>query len=468
MSGEVLTLSDSEARRVLEYEEGHFGDLKSRETSPSAISEAVSAFANADGGELFIGVDEKDRERLPRRWRGFTRVEDANAHVQVLGELFPLGANYSFSFLQHGEKSGFLLHVEIPKSRTIIKATSGMPFVRRGAQKLSINTDDKLRQLERNKGISSYESETVAVGADVITNSATTIGFMLEVIPTAEPDVWLRKNSVLIEDLPTVAGILLFADEPQAVLPKQSGIKVYRYGTTAGEGTRETLMGDPISIEGSAYDLIHTAVAKTEELIAATPTLGAEGLESVRYPTVTLHEIITNAVLHRDYSIPDDIHVRIFDNRVEVVSPGVLPGHITETNFLQERFSRNGVIVRLINKFPNPPNKDVGEGLNSAFAAMKSMRLREPELRQLEHSVIVYIRHTRLASPEDAVMDHLSRNHQITNAEGRDLTGLRSDDTMKNVFGRLRDRKQIEMVPGTRGRSSAWRKVVADDQITGE
>ena len=151
--------------------------------------------------------------------------------------------------------------------------------------------------------------------------------------------------------MPTVTGVVLFSDEPQTLLPKRSGIKISRYKSMLGEGTRETLAGDPISIEGSAYDLIHSAVEKTKEIISGIPTLGEHELEEVSYPPETLHEIITNAVLHRDYSIADDIHVRIFDNRVEVESPGTLPGHITEENILTERFARNSAIVRLINKF---------------------------------------------------------------------------------------------------------------------
>jgi ATP-dependent DNA helicase RecG len=65
------------------------------------------------------------------------------------------------------------------------------------------------------------------------------------------------------------------------------------------------------------------------------------------------------------------VHIRIFDNRIDVESPGRLPAHITPENILKERFARNPTLVRLINKFPNPPNKDVGEGLNTAFAAME-------------------------------------------------------------------------------------------------
>jgi ATP-dependent DNA helicase RecG len=76
---------------------------------------------------------------------------------------------------------------------------------------------------------------------------------------------------------------------------------------------------------------------------------------------------------------------------------------------LDEQFARNGALVRLINKFPNPPNKDVGEGLNTAFDAMKRLRLKPPTLEELNNSVVVYIRHEALATPEQTVMDYLER-----------------------------------------------------------
>lgn len=457
MSGEVFTISDEQFENVLNYEEGHFGDVKAIETTPARMSEWVSSFANTDGGELYLGIDE-DRQTRVRSWRGFKRIEDANDHIQILDRILPLGATHSFQFLEYPNATGYVLQIEISKTGSIIRATDGKPYVRRGAQRLPVDSVDKLQQLERNKGIASYETETVKHNPAAITNSLTTIKFMLEVVPTAEPWEWLKKQSAIIGDLPTVAGVVLFADEPQAILPKRCGIKIYRYATTSSEGTRETLSGDPISIEGCAYEVIEGAVAKTQEIIGSIRRLGERGLEEVNYPPETLHEIITNAVLHRDYSMADDIHVRIFDNRVEVESPGLLPAHITVENILSERFARNCMIVRLINKFPNPPNKDVGEGLNTAFAKMKQMRLRDPEIKQANQSVIVYIRHTRLASPEDAVMDYLETHEQITNTIGRELTATRSDTTMKNVFVRLRDRGLMEQVPGTRGRNSAWRK----------
>jgi len=170
-----------------------------------------------------------------------------------------------------------------------------------------------------------------------------------------------------------------------------------------------------------------------------------------------LHEIITNAVIHRDYSIADDVHIRIFDNRVEVESPGRLPAHVTPSNILQERFSRNGNIVRVINKFPDPPNKDVGEGLNTAFDEMRKLKLKDPIIEERDHSVLVHIRHERLASAEEIVLQYLLEEDQITNSKGRELTGIESENAMKNVFYRLRDRGLLEQVPELRGSKAAWR-----------
>jgi ATP-dependent DNA helicase RecG len=257
---------------------------------------------------------------------------------------------------------------------------------------------------------------------------------------------------------PTVAGVLLFADQPQAALPKRSAVKIYRYKSQEEEGSREALAFDPITVEGCLYDLIKAAVAQTKKQVEGIKRLGVKGLEDVSYPDETLHEIVTNAVLHRDYSILSDTHIRIYDNRIEVESPGKLPGHVTKENILREQSARNPKIVRIINKFPNPPNKDVGEGLNTAFAAMEKLRLKKPDIEERDNAVIVYIAHTPLASPEETVLEYLKSHDEITNSIGRQLTAIRSENSMKDVFLRLKKRKLIEPVPGKKGSASAWRK----------
>ncbi len=183
-----------------------------------------------------------------------------------------------------------------------------------------------------------------------------------------------------------------------------------------------------------------------------------DGLISAGYPIEAIHEIVTNAVLHRDYSVADDIHIKIFDNRVEVLSPGTLPGHITPENILDERFARNGVIVRLINKFPNPPNKDVGEGLNTAFEAMRRMKLKDPVIFQDGGYVKVALKHEPLASPEEMILDYLDDHDQITNRQARGRCYIGSENKMKTILQRMVKQEMIELVPGTTRYNAAYQK----------
>jgi ATP-dependent DNA helicase RecG len=358
------------------------------------------------------------------------------------------------------DQTGFVLYIEVLKSRDIFRTTSNDVYVRRGAQNLPVSTPEALDRLNLNKGISSFESRTIDAPEAVVTNSTEVIDFMLEVVPHQEPGKWLRKQMLIVEDKPTVAGALLFAEEPQALLPKRCGIKVYRYRTVEDEGTRESLDGTPSTIEGCAYRQVYAAVAATKSIVEGIRRMTSQGLVSIEYPEETLHEIITNAVLHRDYSIPDDIHIRIYDNRVEVESPGKLPGHITPLNILDERFARNGNVVRVINKFPNPPNKDVGEGLNTAFRAMKRLQLKEPDIIQNPSSVLVVIRHEQLASPEERIIEYLASHATINNGEAREICVVREDWRIRSIFARMVEAGMIEKVPGSTTSNTAYRKKV--------
>jgi ATP-dependent DNA helicase RecG len=456
---ETKEITDIQRDKILAIVENHFNDLKSKEISPAKLTRTLSAFANAVGGDLYLGIRENDNNGVQhRQWIGFTDEEEANGHIQIFEELFPLGDQYSYTFLSHSDENGLILHLAVKKNLAIVPASNGVVYKRRSAQNIPVTTEEALKRLELDKGISSFEDNTVNVPLDFVTDSFSIFEFMAEVIPTAEPEQWLRKQLLIRNNLPTVASVMLYSDTPQAALPKQSGIKIYRYKTKGEEGTRETLDFIPISIEGPAYTQVYEAVKTTKEIIEKGKVLKETGLEELEYPEKALHEIITNAVLHRDYSIASDIHIRIFDNRVEVLSPGSLPGHVTVANILEEQFARNGNMVRLINKFPNPPNQDVGEGLNTAFNEIAALRLKRPEIIELDHGVLVVIKHEALASPEKIIMEFLSKNEEIHNSTARELTGVRSADIIKTHFYRLREKGLIEMNPNPkkRGRNSTW------------
>ncbi len=460
MAIEVIEITGGERNRLLALEEGHFTDLKAIEISTKKLGRAISALANATGGDLYVGITETEFMGTKiRTWRGFDDQEAANGHLQSLETLFPLGAEYSYDFLSCPGSKGLVLHIAVQRTPQIARAHNKKVYVRRGAQNLEVKGAEALRRLELDKGITSYEKQPVDADLKILTKSEKLAAFIKHVVPMQTPEIFVKKQSLSRNSKPVVAGVLLFAEEPQSVLPK-SGVKLFRY-KTAGKATRETLADNPKSIEGTAYEAIYEAVNCTRAMVEGIQRLGPNGFEPVVYPEKALHEIVTNAILHRDYSIASDVQIRIFENRIEIESPGRLPGHVTTRNILKTQFSRNGVLVRLIHKFPSPPNKDVGEGLNTAFDEMRKLRLKPPIIRENESSVIVEIRHDRLASPEESVMDYLANHSEITNRTGRDLTGISSENTMKDVFLRLAERKLIERVPGRKGAASAWQKHTA-------
>lgn len=450
-------ISFREAEAILGLNESFFLDFKGKRVTPAKLSRSISAFANASGGELYIGIEETEgRNGKELVWDGFADQEAANDIFHMLAEIDKVGNLYSAEFLRSEIKTGIVLHLIVNKTAYIAEATNGTAYKRVNASNIPLNHEARAR-LAYDKGINSFEDEILNATKEEIDNSSCIIEFLLDAIPTGEPSDWLSKQFVLIEGRPTVAGILLFSDNPQAIIPKRSAIKLLRY-KTKDDAERDYLVDNPETIEGPLYHLIYNSVDRVKEIIEGIEKVGHDGMERVNYPQEALHELITNAVLHRDYSVAADVQVRIFDNRVEIESPGRLPGHVTIQNIGKTQFARNPKIVRLINKFKNPPNKDVGEGINTAFEAMEKLRLKKPEFSETEGSLLVTLRHESLASPEQIVLAYLHDNEEITNQIARDLTGIKSENTMKNVFYKLRDRGELEQTPKIPGKKYSWRR----------
>jgi len=193
-------------------------------------------------------------------------------------------------------------------------------------------------------------------------------------------------------------------------------------------------------------------------IMKSVKIMGVKGLTNVNYPPETIWEILVNAVIHRDYSISDDIHILVFNNRIEIKSPGRLPGYVTIENILDARFSRNSKIVRVLNKYKDPVNKDMGEGLNTAFQRMEEFRLKSPIISEDGNYIKVVIPHSSLASPEETVLEYLKNNPQIKNREARVITGVKSENIMKIHFYNLRDNDLIEPVMSRNGNKPvAWK-----------
>ena len=235
---------------------------------------------------------------------------------------------------------------------------------------------------------------------------------------------------------PKACGLLLFANEPSSLIPKKCSVKIVRYETKEDDPERDHLsFTEPV--DGPLLPLIKKSVRRVTEIMSSISVWTTEGAKSMRYPPETLWEIVVNALIHRDYSISDDVQIVIFDNRIEVLSPGRLPGFVSRDNILDVRYARNPKIVGLLSRYKEAPNKDIGEGLNTAFQKMKEWKMRTPEILEEENYVRVVIPHASLATPQEAIMEFLLNNSTITNKQARDITGIKSENAVKSEFYKL-------------------------------
>lgn len=419
------------------------------------------AFANADGGEFVVGIaDSSDEPDPAKRWAGLATQEDFNQHIQALMEITPT-LPFRFQFLACPLRPGLVLQVQVEKSSQVHSAANKTAYVRRGPQSLPLNSADQITALAFSKGAKSFEDYVVPSSRmELLVDSKEIQSFLADYSPKSDP-VEFVVNQQLVDFKtwePTVAGILLFSDQPSANMPRQCAVKIARYVTRDDEPERDHLK-DTHTVEGALYPLIHDVVAMVTKVMGGISVWTTNGLKPVEYPPETIWEILVNAVVHRDYSVSDNIQVLIFDNRIEIISPGKFPAFITKDNILDARFSRNPRIVRTLNRYKDAPNRDMGEGLNTAFQKMKDFKLRPPEISEDGNTVRAIIPHTPLASPEDGILEFLRNNPTIKNGQARDLTGIRSENAVKNVFYRLRDEKLIERVPDLEGSAAAWRLI---------
>jgi ATP-dependent DNA helicase RecG len=444
------TSTKSEENELLKIEEDHFHDVKSKNISPSKLQETFVAFANADGGELFIGIE--DQKEKGNRLMGFLKKEEANDILHTLLELTnPSVENIDIEFIQLLDNT-FVLYISIPKSPKVHYCANGDCFLRINARKEKIK-GDRITQLGYAKGALVYEKFPVEIAEiEEYLENENVREYMTRVGTKLQPETFLRKQRLFtkkdLEFKPNVACVLLFDDEPQATLDTRCAIKVYRLLTSDNEYKREQLKSHPKTINGPIEKQILEAISEVQDQLKDSSVTVDGVLEKLNYPDKAIHEILVNAIVHRDYSLNDDIHIKIFDNRIEILSPGKLPGYITTDNIYDERFSRNPNLVRMLHNLPDPVNHDIGEGLDTARNEMKKAGLVDPIIEETDNAVKITIKHKKIASLEDIIISYLSEDTKrtITNKIVRALSGEDDVNKVKKAFQKLRKLEKIVAV----------------------
>jgi ATP-dependent DNA helicase RecG len=261
--------------------------------------------------------------------------------------------------------------------------------------------------------------------------------------------------------------MLLFGRDPQFYIP-QSGLIYVRFagieprgpGGLPGYTRREEFNGALARVIENAWSIL------LQEMRGEAVVRGLQREDRMLYPTFAVREALVNAVCHRDYRVSGKrVEIRQFDDRLEVSSPGGLPGYITLDNIVDEHFSRN---PRLVNGlFEWGYIEQLGLGIDRMIDEMVQGGHPQPEFRPTPYSFTVVLRRgsspalahpralpewaSRLNERQIRAMHYLQQNARITNRDYHDLCPDVSGETLRLDLADLADKGLVMKIGDKKG-----------------
>lgn len=411
-------------------------ERKSSRIAPRDLANALVGFANADGGIVIVGLSDGEVEgtngNLERRNSQFQANIDFCA-PPVRAE------NRLVNCVDQGGELNELLVIEVEPSESVHANQRDEVFLRVGDENRKLNFVQR-RELLYDKGQASYEASPSGAPLDAIDKSLLD-GYAIA-LGAPDPMRLLHARGLAGDDGLTIAGCLLFAEFPQSVMP-EAFIRVLRYrGSERGTGVRQQLIED-IKLEGPIPAQLGRAKEEIERLQPTRRALGGGGtFEDVPLvPGDAWLEGVVNAAVHRSYSmVGDHIRAEIFDDRIEISSPGRFPGLVDLNHPLETmRFARNPRIARVCADLSL--GQELGEGIRRMFDEMRQAGLNDPIYRQTSGSVELQL----LAEPVDRQLEERLPEHARAIARALRSAGRMSTGEVREALGISRPVVQREL-----------------------
>jgi ATP-dependent DNA helicase RecG len=459
---------------LLAAKEGRTLDFKRISAKHARMHEAVCAFANTEGGLLVIGIGDtnalKPGDKPQSRLFGIEENPEAfdNFRTELLTRFAPAISRLHWirvpCTLQNGQP-GHVVLLRVERSEQVHSVVSDGTWARLDTSNRQLSAVE-IADLAYQRGVRSAASELVPTKLELLDTPTWRTFVTARGLKTGTMAEQLQRiglaDIVAGELRPTRAAVLLFADEPGSLLAahdSRADIRLMVYsGKTAAPEALPNLRKTPLTIRGPLIGQIDDAVRAVLRELEQGLTLASSGFKTRHlYPQRVIKEAIVNAVIHRDYRLNRDIFVRIFDDRIEVESPGTFPGNITAGNIGRSGSkARNPLIVQNLREFPAAPNIDAGEGVKMMFAEMAAAKLYPPQYSQNTETAVESVTLTllNLARPSvwDEVSDWIDREGFIQNATLCKIAGV---DTLKasKLLTTWRDRGLLVSLP-TRGKKN--------------
>jgi ATP-dependent DNA helicase RecG len=433
--------------------EGQWLERKGPRIRAKALADVMVGFANAEGGLICIGIDDG-------------RIDGVNGAGRLLNDWRQAAIDFTVPPVRHSfellpctradGQSDQLAVIEIEASERVHENAAGETYLRVGDENRKLGPFES-QELRYDKGESTYDGRAVDGAREADLDPALVRRYLTAIKSAPRGDAALRARGLVVETrgrlVPTIAGVLVLGRDPQAHFP-EAYVRLLRYkGSSRETGARSNVVQD-VRLTGTIPDQIATARRRLRRWLPAAVRLGTRGRfdRETYVPEPAWLEAIVNAVIHRSYAIGGDhIRVELFDDRLEIESPGRLPGLVRIDNIRTTRFARNPRIARALADLDY--GRELGEGVNRMYEEMGRAGLPEPVFVQTPASLRV----TFLADPLSArilaalppgserFVEHLNRTGRVTTSQAIQLLGV-SRPTALNYLHRLEEAGLIEAV----------------------
>ena len=457
-------------------------------TSQKEIAKEMIAFANSKGGVILFGVEDKSGKLVGLSYdeiQVISRELGNAANEQVRPTIY-----IDTEVVRMDEKHFLICSIEEGKNKPY-KNLNGEIWVKQGADKRRITENAEILSLFQDSG--SYQPDAAGVNGTTFDDlDRYAIDDYLQKVYATTLDGFGGKAEQVLKNIhvlnhnsvPTLAGYLFFGKHPEYNCPTCMVKAVSFFGNDlAGTQYRDTkeILGNMPQLYDKSMAFLKTNLHNVQEEGASFNTVG-----KLEIAEEVLEEVVQNALVHRDLLRSAPIRILIFDNRVEIISPGALAGGLTEddirngktyqrnpymatfaTNALHYKGIGSG-IVRILAEYPDiqldnddsakefkvtvwrAKSKDESTTQKSEIATQKES-LKDINTTQKDEYATQKSESTTqkdLDATQKKVLEFFKNNPKGTRVEAANALGDITEDGVKFVIGKLQQKGLLKRVGG--------------------
>ena len=342
-------------------------EFKQSEIHQDSLLHEIVAFANTEGGMIIFGVQDKSSEIIGLSKQQINNLDNyiSNISNDLIKPFLPIMTD---TILINDK---LLLIVTIPKGINKPYNAKGSIYIRQGSTKRLLTDTDEILRLYQSSG-KLYADEMVVENTSTNDIDLNKIKIYLSALKQDISNIneQLLINLVVVKNTKlTLGGLLFFGKNPQQYKPNFLIKAVSFFGNSiGGKDYRESL-----DLTGTIPELFDAGMRFFQNNLKHTQQgQNFNSIGILEISQIAIEEILQNALVHRDYLRNSPIRLLVFDNRIEIISPGKLPNGLTVENIkLGNAVARNNLLVSYCSKAMS--YRGFGSGITRAIESQPNI-----------------------------------------------------------------------------------------------